>query len=58
MCLCKCEETFFILQNTGGPLDMRILGAGKTHISGKSHSEDQKVVIVFVHDFSLKSELK
>ena len=25
---------------------MRILGAGKTHISGKSHSEDQKVVIV------------
>ena len=37
---------------------MRILGAGKTHISGKSHSEDQKVVIVFVHDFSLKSELK
>ena len=46
------------IYSTGGPLDMRILGLGKTHISGKSHSEDQKVVIVFVHDFSLMSEIK
>ena len=34
-------------ENTGGPLDMRILGLGKTHISGKSHSENQKVVILY-----------
>jgi len=27
---------------------MRILGRGKTRISGKSHSENQKVVILFV----------
>ena len=39
--------------NTGGPLDMRILGLVKTRISGKSHSENQKVVISYVHDFSL-----
>ena len=37
---------------------MRILGLGKTRISGKSHSKNQKVVIVFVHDFSLMSEIK
>ena len=30
---------------TGGPLDMRILGLGKTRISGKSHNQNQKVVI-------------
>ena len=33
--------------STGGPLDMCILGLGKTHISGKSHSENQKVVILY-----------
>ena len=37
---------------------MRILGLGKTRICGKSHSKNQKVVIVFVHDFSLMSEIK
>ena len=31
----------------GGPLDMRILGLVKTRISGKSHSENQKVVILY-----------
>ena len=35
------------IYSTGGPLDMRILGLGKTHISGKSHSENQKVVILY-----------
>ena len=45
-------------KNTGGPLDMRILGLGKTRISGKSHSESQKVVILYVHDFSLMGEIK
>ena len=39
--------------NTGGPLDMRILGLVKIRISGKSHSENQKVIIPYVHDFSL-----
>ena len=33
--------------NTGGPPDMRILGLVKIRISGKSHSENQKVVITF-----------
>ena len=37
---------------------MRILGLGKTRISGKSHSKNQKVVIVFLYDFSLMSEIK
>ena len=45
-------------RNTGGPLDMGILGLVKTHISGKSHSENQKVVILHVHDFSLICEKK
>ena len=31
---------------------MRILGLVKTRISGKSHSENQKVVIPYVHNFS------
>ena len=44
--------------NTGGPLDMRILGLVKTRISGKSHIENQKVVIPYVHDFSLICEIK
>ena len=43
---------------TGGPLDMRILGLVKTRISGKSHIENQKVVIPYVHDFSLICEIK
>ena len=42
----------------GGPLDMRILGLLKTRISGKSHSENHKVVIPYVHDFSLVCEIK
>ena len=33
------------IDSTGGPLDMRILGLVKTRISGKSHSENHKVVI-------------
>ena len=37
---------------------MHILGLGKTCISGKSHSKNQKVVMVFVHDFSLMSEIE
>ena len=37
---------------------MRILGLGKTRISGKSHSESQKVVVLYVHDFSLMVEIK
>ena len=45
-------------QSTGGPLDMHILGLVKTRISGKSHSENQKVVILYVHDLSLMCELK
>ena len=44
--------------NTGGPLEMRILGLVKTCISGKSHIENQKVVIPYVHDFSLIFEIK
>ena len=30
---------------------MRILGLVKTSISGKLYSENQKVVITYVHDF-------
>ena len=37
---------------------MRILGLGKTRICGKSHSESQKLVILYVHDFSLMVEIK
>ena len=37
---------------------MRILGLVKTRISGKSHSENHKVVIPYVHDFSLVCEVK
>ena len=37
---------------------MRILGLVKTRISGKSHSGNQKVVIPYVHDFSLMCEIK
>ena len=44
--------------NTGGPLDMRILGLVKTRISGKSHIENQKAVIPYVHDFALICEKK
>ena len=44
--------------NTGGPLDMHILGLVKTRISGKSHSENHKVVIPCVHDFSLVCEIR
>ena len=43
---------------TGGPLDMRILGLVKTRISGKSHIENQKAVIPYVHDFALICEKK
>ena len=45
---------------TGGPLDMLILELVKTRISGngKSHIENQKVVIPYVHDFSLICEIK
>ena len=34
------------IYSTGGPLDMRILGLGKTRMNGKSHSENKKVVIL------------
>ena len=37
---------------------MRILGLVKTCISGKSHSENQKVIIPYVNDFSLICEKK
>ena len=37
---------------------MRILGLVRTRISGKSHIENQKVVIPYVHDFSLICEIK
>ena len=37
---------------------MRILGLVKTHISGKSHIENQKVVIPYVYDISLICEIK
>jgi len=43
---------------TGGPLDMRILGLVNTRISGKSHCENQKLVIPYMHDFSLICEIK
>ena len=46
------------LITTGGPLDMRILGLVKTRISGKSHIENQKAVIPYVHDFALICEKK
>ena len=46
------------IYTTGGPLDMHILGLVKTRISGKSHIENQKVVIPYVHDFSLICEIK
>ena len=42
---------------TGSPLDMRILGLGKTRISGKSHSKNQKVVILYCMIF-LMYEIK
>ena len=47
----------FSFRNTGGPLDMRILGLGKTRISGKSHSENQKVVVLYCKIF-LMYEIK
>ena len=47
-----------LFEITGGPLDMRILGLGKTRISGKSHSENLKVLFPYVHDFSLICEIK
>ena len=37
---------------------MCILGLGKTRISGKSHIENQKVVTLQLHDFSLMCETK
>ena len=37
---------------------MRILGLVKTRISGKSHIENQKAVIPYVHDFALICEKK
>ena len=37
---------------------MRILGLVKTRISGKSHIENQKVVIPYAHDFTLMCEIK
>ena len=46
------------LVSTGGPLDMRILEPVKTRVSGKWHSENQKVVIQYMHDFSLVCEIK
>ena len=49
---------WFLLGSTGGPPDMRILGLVKTRISRKSHCENQKVVIPYVHDFSLLCEIK
>ena len=39
------EIIFWNKCDTGGPVDMRILGLVKTHISGKLHSENQKVVL-------------
>ena len=44
--------------STGGPLDMHILGLVKTRIRGKSHIENQKAVIPYVHDFALICEKK
>ena len=41
------EIIFWNKCDTGGPVDMRILGLVKTGISGKSHSENQKVVILY-----------
>ena len=52
------ENWLSLIFITGGPLDMRILGLVKTRISGKSHIENQKVVIPYVHDFSLICEIK
>ena len=37
---------------------MHILWLVKSRISGKSHNENQKVVIPSVHDFSLMYEIK
>ena len=47
-----------VAKTTGGPLDMRILGLGKTRIIGESHIGNQKVVVLKVHDFSLMCETK
>ena len=45
--------------STEGPLlNMRILGLVKSRIRGKSHNDNQKVVIPSVHDFSLMCEIK
>ena len=54
----KLNHSCGYIRNTGGPLDMRILGLVKTRISGISHSENQKLVIPYVHDFSLICEIK
>ena len=54
----QVSSTITKVINTGGPLDMRILGLVKTRISGKSHIENQKVVIPYVHDFSFMCEIK
>ena len=56
----RASHDFKVISNpsTGGPLDMHILGLVKTRISGKSHSENHKVVIPYVLDFSLVCEIK
>ena len=56
--MCHFYYTRHTLCTTGGPLDMRILGLVKTRISGKSHIENQKAVIPYVHDFALICEKK
>ena len=47
VCIIPSIYTGIIIKlSTGGPLDMRILGLGKTRINGKSHGENKKVVIL------------
>ena len=42
---------------TGIPLDMHILGLGKSCISGILHKKNQKVVILYMRDFPLMREM-
>ena len=42
---------------TAGPQDMRILVLEKTRISGKSHTKNQKVVILYMQNFPLMHEM-
>ena len=43
--------------NTASPLDMRILVLEKTRISGKSHTKNQKVVILYMRNLPLMPEM-